>query len=130
MRNPWVTLIAHPTGRVLGEREAYEVDMEEVLQAARETGTALEINAYPLRLDLSDTYARRAKELGVPVAVNTDAHVISNLDALPYGVATARRGWLEKGDILNTLDLPELLKKVGVKKRHVDTAAFSAKKRI
>ena len=116
MRNPWVSLIAHPTGRVLGEREAYQVDMEAVLQAARKTGTALEINAYPLRLDLNDTYARRAKALGVPLAVNTDAHVISNLDALPYGVATARRGWLEKGDILNTLELPELLKKVGVKK--------------
>ena len=109
MRNPWVTMIAHPTGRLLGEREAYDIDMDEVLRVAQETGTALEINAYPLRLDMSDRYARRAKELGIPVAINTDAHVISNFDFLPYGVAIARRGWLEKKDVLNALDLPELL---------------------
>jgi len=109
MRNPWVTMIAHPTGRLLGEREAYDIDMDEVLRVAQETGTALEINAYPLRLDMSDRYARRARELGIPVAINTDAHVISNFDFLPYGVAIARRGWLERKDVLNALDLPELL---------------------
>lgn len=117
MRNPYVSIIAHPTGRLLGERNAYEVDMAEVLRVAKETGTALEINAYPFRLDLSDTHARRAKELGVPVVINTDTHVISQLDTLPYGVSVARRGWLEKGDVLNTLVLPELVKRLGVKRR-------------
>ena len=111
MRNPWVTIIAHPTGRLIGEREAYQVDMEEVLRVAQETGTAMEINAYPLRLDLSDNHVRRAKELGVALAINTDAHVISNFEALPYGIAIARRGWLEKKDVLNTLEAVELLKR-------------------
>ncbi|WP_279384329.1 PHP domain-containing protein [Geotalea toluenoxydans] len=113
MRNPWVTMIAHPTGRVLGEREAYEIDMDDVLRVAAETGTAMEINAYPLRLDINDRQARRTKELGIPVAINTDAHVITNFDFLPYGVATARRGWLEKVDVLNALELPELLRRKG-----------------
>jgi DNA polymerase (family 10) len=112
MRNPWVSIIAHPTGRLLGEREPYQVDMEEVLRVAQETGTALEINAYPARMDLNDIYARRAKELGVAIVINTDAHVVSNFDALPYGVAVARRGWLEKGDVLNTLEADELLKRL------------------
>lgn len=116
MRNPWVSIIAHPTGRLIGEREAYQVDMEKVLRVAQETGTALEINAYPLRLDLNDIHARRAKELGVPVVINTDAHVISNFDALPYGIAMARRGWLEKGDVLNTLEVDELLQRLKERK--------------
>jgi DNA polymerase (family 10) len=117
MRNPYVSIIAHPTGRLLGERDAYEVDMEELLRVAEETGTALEINAYPFRLDLNDTHARRAKELGVPLVINTDTHVISQFDTLPYGVSVARRGWLEKGDVLNTLELPALLKRLGEKRR-------------
>jgi len=115
MRNPWVSIIGHPTGRLLGEREAYQVDMEELLRAAQETGTALEINSYPLRLDLNDVYVRRAKELGVALAINTDLHTVSQFDNLPYGVSVARRGWLEKGDVLNTLELPELLKRLGAK---------------
>ena len=116
MRNPWVSIIAHPTGRLIGERDAYEVDMEEVLREAKKTGTALEINAYPLRLDLGDTHARRARELGVPLAINTDVHVIDQFDTLPYGVSIARRGWLEKRDVLNTLELPELVKRLGKKR--------------
>jgi len=117
MRNPLVSMIAHPTGRLIGERDAYEVDMEEILQAAKETGTALEINAYPLRLDLSDTHARRARELEVSLAINTDTHAIDQFDTLPYGVAIARRSWLEKKDVLNTLELPELMKRLGVKRK-------------
>lgn len=115
MRNPHVTVVAHPTGRLLGERDAYEVDMDEVLRTAKETGTALEINAYPFRLDLNDLHARRAKEMGVPLAINTDAHVTSQFDTLPYGIATARRGWVEKGDVLNTLELPQLEKRLTAK---------------
>ena len=117
MRNPYVSIIAHPTGRLLGERDAYEVNMEELLRVAKETGTALEINTYPFRLDLNDTHARQAKELGVPLVINTDTHVISQFDTLPYGVSVARRGWLEKGDVLNTLELPELVKRLGVKRK-------------
>ncbi len=116
MRNPYVSIIAHPTGRLLGERDAYEVDMEEIIRVAKETGTALEINAYPLRLDLSDIHARRAKELGVPLVISTDAHVISQFDTIPYGISIARRSWLEKGDVLNTLEAPELLKRLKPKK--------------
>ncbi len=117
MRNPHVAIVAHPTGRIIGERDAYEVDLEEVLQVAKETGTAIEINSYPLRLDLSDTWARRARELGVSLAINIDTHVISQFDTLPYGISIGRRSWLEKKDVLNALELPQLLKRLKTKKR-------------
>ncbi|HBG06879.1 MAG: DNA polymerase III [Geobacteraceae bacterium GWC2_58_44] len=116
MRNPWVSVIAHPTGRLIGEREAYEVDMEEVLRVAKETGTAMEINSYPLRLDLGDKYVRRAKELGVAIAISTDTHYSNQFDTLCYGISVAQRGWLEKGDVLNTLEVPELLKRLAAKR--------------
>ncbi|HEY5512127.1 MAG TPA: DNA polymerase/3'-5' exonuclease PolX [Geomonas sp.] len=116
MRNPYVSIIAHPTGRLIGEREPYDVDMEALLRVARETGTALEINCYPLRLDLNDVYVRRAKELGVALVISTDLHVLSQFDTLSYGVSVAQRGWLEKGDVLNTLELPGLLKRLGAKR--------------
>ncbi len=108
MKNPFVRLIAHPTGRIIGERDAYDIDMGELLRTAKETSTALEINAYPLRLDLADRHAREAKELGVRLAINTDTHTLSQLEFMRYGVATARRGWLERGDILNTMGVKEL----------------------
>jgi DNA polymerase (family 10) len=110
MENPLVKIIAHPTGRLLGKRDPYEVDMERVLQAAKETGTALELNAYPMRLDLKDTHVRAAREMGIPVVISTDAHLVSQFDFMAYGVSTARRGWLEKENILNTSSLPVLLK--------------------
>ncbi len=116
MRNPHVSIIAHPSGRLIGERDPYDVDMDEILRMAKETGTAVEINAYPLRLDLSDVYARRAKELKVPIVISTDAHVVSQFDNLVYGISIARRGWLERGDVLNTLELKELKKKLKIKK--------------
>jgi DNA polymerase (family 10) len=116
MRNPYVSVIAHPSGRLIGERDPYDVDIEEILRTAKETGTAMEINAYPLRLDLNDIHARRAKELKVPVVIGTDAHVISQFDALAYGVYVARRGWLERRDVLNTLELKELKKWLKKKK--------------
>jgi len=117
MRNPWVSVIAHPTGRLIGEREGYDLDMETLLRAAAETGTALEINSYPLRLDLNDQQVRRAKELGVALVINSDFHVVSQFETLHYGVSVARRGWLEKRDVLNTLELPELLKRLKAKRR-------------
>ena len=102
VQHPLVHLLGHPTGRLIGERGAYEVDMEAVLTAARAAGTAVEINASPSRLDLNDLHARRAKELGIPVAINTDAHTIGQLDNMRYGVSVARRGWLTPKDVLNT----------------------------
>jgi DNA polymerase (family 10) len=112
MKNPYVSIIAHPTGRLIGEREAYAVNMEEVLKTARDTGTALEINAYPLRLDLQDIYVRKAKEMGVKLVISTDAHVGHQLDFMRYGVGVARRGWLEKTDVLNSYPCKTFLKKL------------------
>ncbi len=116
MENPYVSIIAHPTGRLIGERDAYEIDMEQVLNMASKTGTALEINAYPLRLDLSDIYVKQAKELGVKFAISTDTHVITQLDFMHYGVSMARRGWLEKKDVLNTLKYKQLMKALKTKR--------------
>ena len=112
MKNPYVSIIAHPTGRLIGERDPYEVEMDDILRVAADTGTSIEINAYPLRLDLNDNHARRAKELGVPLVINTDTHSISQFDTLPYGIAIARRAWLEKGDVLNTLAVNDLQKRL------------------
>jgi len=109
IRNPHVDIIGHPTGRLIQEREGADLDMEAVLQAAAKTGVALEINAHPARLDLDDVHARRAKELGIPIAINTDAHSEEDLDMLPYGVATARRAWLEPKDVINTWPQKKLL---------------------
>ncbi len=112
MKNPYVSIIAHATGRIIGEREAYDVDMEDVLRVARETGTAIEINAYPLRLDVNDTYAKKAKEMAIPIVISTDTHVVSQFNFMNYGVSIARRGWLEKNDVVNTLPAEQLLKRL------------------
>ena len=119
MKNPYVSIIAHPTGRLIGERDAYEIDMEQVLNMASKTGTALEINAYPLRLDLSDVYVKTAKELGVKFAISTDTHVITQFNFMHYGVSIARRGWLEKKDVLNTLKYDTLMKNLQRKRRKI-----------
>ncbi len=94
------------------EREAYPADMEAVISEAAEHGNALEINAYPLRLDLSDTWARAANRRGVPLVISTDAHVLDQLGYMTYGVAIARRAWLSPGDVLNTLSLRDLEKRL------------------
>jgi DNA polymerase (family 10) len=109
IRNPHVDIIGHPTGRLIPEREGADLDMEVVLAAAAESGVALEINAHPSRLDLEDIYARRAKELGIPLSINTDAHSEADLDMLPFGVATARRAWLTAGDVINAWPTERLL---------------------
>jgi DNA polymerase (family 10) len=109
VQHPLVHMLGHPTGRLIGERSAYEVDMEAVLAAARAAGTAVEINASPSRLDLNDLHARRAKELGIPVAINTDAHTIAQLDYMRFGVSVARRGWLTPGDVLNAMPENQLI---------------------
>jgi DNA polymerase (family 10) len=110
MRNPYVSIIAHPTGRLIGERDPYDVDMDEILKVAKETGTAIEINAYPLRLDLNDVHVKMAKEIGVPIVISTDTHIVNQFDYMAYGVSIARRGWLEKKDVLNTLSYNSLIK--------------------
>jgi len=109
MRNPHVDILGHPLGRILGQREASAVDMDRVMAVALETGTILEVNSIPDRLDLDDAHIRRAVEMGVKLAVNSDAHNAAGLAAMEYGVATARRGWAEAKDVVNTLPLNELL---------------------
>jgi len=107
LKNPYVHAIAHPTGRVIGERDAYAVDLKKVFEVAKEYGKALEINAYYKRLDLNDINARAAKEKGIPLIIGTDTHFIDQLEYLPFGVAVARRAWCEKKDILNVLSYEE-----------------------
>jgi len=109
MEHPSVSIIGHLTTRLLGQREPVEFDLEAVLQAARNTGTALEINASPERLDLKDTHAYRARELGVPLVINTDSHHHTHLDKRRFGVAVARRAWCRPEDILNTMPREEFL---------------------
>jgi DNA polymerase (family 10) len=109
IRNPYVDIIGHPTGRLIPDREGADLDMDALLKAAAESGLALEINAHPARLDLDDVYARRAKEMGIPISINTDAHSEADLDMLFYGVATARRAWLEAKDVINTWPKAKLL---------------------
>lgn len=108
MENPYVDIIAHPTGRIIGYREAYDIDVQEIIQIAAQTNTALEINASPERMDLSDIYVKSAREQGVLLAIDSDAHQISALDHMAYGLAIARRGWLEKEHLLNTLSFDKL----------------------
>lgn len=108
MSHPRANVLAHPTGRLLGVRDSYEVDIEELLNAARNYQVALELNASPLRLDITSDVCRRAKELGAKVCINTDSHSIDQMDNMYLGVGTARRGWLEKDDVLNTMDIASL----------------------
>jgi DNA polymerase (family 10) len=112
MQNRFVNIIAHPTGRLIGYRESYQVDINEMMEVAAKTGTILEINSYPERLDLNDIYCRMAKEKGVQLAIETDAHSIEGLTFMDLGVAVARRGWLEEKEVINTLPLDKLLKRL------------------
>jgi len=112
MQNKLVNTIAHPTGRLIGYREAYQVDIDKIMDVAAKTGIILEINAYPERLDLNDIYCRMAKNRGVQLAIETDAHSIDGLEFMNLGVDVARRGWLEEKDIVNTLPLDKLLKRL------------------
>jgi len=112
VRNPCVSVIAHPTGRLLGERDAYAVDLDAVLKEAAKYGVAMEVNAYPLRLDLKDLHIRMAKGYGVPLVISTDTHVANQFDYMAYGVSVARRGWVEKKDVLNALSCEQLIKRL------------------
>jgi len=110
MKNPSVDIIAHPTGRILKRRDEYECDFNKILRTAKETGTVLEINSFPERLDLNDQNIRKAKEVGVKMVINTDSHHKDQLRLIEFGIAQARRGWAEKDDIINTQPLEKLLK--------------------
>jgi DNA polymerase (family X) len=110
MHNPHVDIIPHPTGRILKRREEYDVVFSDLLEAARETGTILEINSYPERLDLGDVNILAAKNAGVKMVINTDAHHVDQLHLIRFGIAQARRGWAEQEDIINAWPVAELLK--------------------
>jgi len=110
MKNLNIDIISHPTGRLIGKRDEYQLDFDKVLKVAKETGTILEINSSPDRLDLRDIYIRRAKAEGVKMIINTDSHQKEQLGLMEYGVSMARRGWAEKKDIVNTLPAEDLLK--------------------
>ncbi len=110
LANPYVHILAHPSGRLISKREGYEVDLEKILECALKFKKVLEINAYYDRLDLNELYARKAKEMGIKIAINTDAHGPKDLEWMRYGVGIARRGWLEKKDVINTLSYSELKK--------------------
>ena len=117
MKNKYVSALSHPTGRLIGKREGYEVDLDKILEAAKATGTFVELNSFPERLDLDYIHCRKAKELGVLVAISTDSHATTQFDNMRYGVLTARRGWLTKNDILNTLTYEKLMKKLAIKRK-------------
>jgi DNA polymerase (family X) len=110
MDNPYFNIMAHPTGRIIGEREPYDIDLEKLMETAKEKDIHFEINAQPDRLDLSDIYAKMAGDMGLKLAISTDAHTKTDLDAMRFGVFQARRAWLEKDDVLNTQSWKDLKK--------------------
>jgi DNA polymerase (family 10) len=116
MDNPYVTCIGHPTGRLIGQREAMDLDMEAVIEHAAQTHTALEVNANPWRLDLKDTHCRMAIEAGVKLVIGTDAHSANGLGLMGFGVATAGRGWATKADVLNTLSAAKVKSRINIKR--------------
>ena len=110
MQHPYFSILAHPTGRLLEKRDAYDVDMNRVIREARKRGCYLELNAHPERLDLYDIHCQMAKAAGVLVSIDSDAHDVNDFDNLKYGIGQARRGWLEKSDVLNTRSLKQVRK--------------------
>ena len=109
LNNPHVDIIAHPTGRLIGKRTGYDVDIDMLIELALETNTALELNANPNRLDLAPPHLRKAQEAGVPIVINTDAHSIDMLEHMEIGVSAAKKGWLKKSTVLNTKNNDGLL---------------------
>jgi DNA polymerase (family 10) len=108
MDNPYFNILAHPSGRLINEREPYEVDLEKVMEAAKERNCFLEVNSQPDRLDLTDDACRLARDMGVGLAISTDAHSASDLAFMHLGVGQARRGWIEASEVLNTRPLKEM----------------------
>jgi DNA polymerase (family X) len=124
--NPHVTLLAHPSGRLIGEREPYDVDMLQIIRKAKAKQIYLEVNAHPERLDLIDTHCRMAKDEGVLIAIDSDAHSTQEFANLRYGVGQARRGWVTRNDVLNARplrDLMPLLRRPQAAKRSAERSA-------
>jgi DNA polymerase (family 10) len=113
LAHPLLHAVSHPTGRIIGQRPGYEVDIEQVIEAAARHGRLLEMNAFYARLDLNDIWARKAAQAGVRLVINTDAHSAADLDWMRFGVLTARRAWLTRSDVVNTLPLDGLLPLLG-----------------
>lgn len=110
MDNPYLNIIAHPTGRLINEREPYDIDLEKIMQKAKENNCILEINSQPSRLDLNDLNSRKAKEMGVKLVISTDAHSTTQYDFMRFGIGQARRGWIEKHNVINTRNINQLKK--------------------
>jgi DNA polymerase (family 10) len=110
MDNPYFQILAHPSGRLINEREPYEMDLEKLMQAAKERGCVLELNAHPDRLDLTDHHCKMAKDIGVNIVISTDSHATNDFRFMRYGIYQARRGWLESEDVINTRKLKDLRK--------------------
>jgi DNA polymerase (family 10) len=113
LQHPQVDILAHPTGRLINRRPPFELQLDEVLHCAKDNGVVVELNAHPERLDLKDTHLMLAREMGLKVAISTDAHRVRDLDLMHYGVEQARRAWLSKSDVVNTLPLEEFLHQLG-----------------
>lgn len=110
MDNKYFQIFAHPTGRLINERSPYDIDMDRIMDNAKETGCILELNAHPSRLDLNDIHCKMAKEMGIKIAISTDSHSIGGYDTMSYGIDQAKRGWIEADDVVNTRNLNELKK--------------------
>ena len=110
MDNPYFNILGHPTGRLINEREPYSLDMERIFKKAKENNCILEINAQPSRLDLNDINSRAAKDMGVKLVISTDAHSTGQFEYMRFGIGQARRGWIEKKNVINTRNLDELKK--------------------
>jgi DNA polymerase (family X) len=119
IENPYAQIIGHPTGRLLLKRDPLDYDVEKILDACAKYGVAMECNSYPDRLDLKDVYLRMCKEKGVKVVISTDSHSTGNLKFIRHGVTMARRGWLERKDVVNTRPVGEFLKELRGKKGSV-----------
>jgi DNA polymerase (family 10) len=128
IENPYTQIIGHPTGRLLLRREAFDYDMAEVLDAAAKHGVAMECNSYPDRLDLTDVYLRMCKERGVKVVIDTDSHNTPHLSFIRHGVTMARRGWLEKANVINTLPVDKFLAALRPKPSSAGTKQAAAKR--
>ena len=123
LAHPAVTILAHPTGRLINHREPFAIDLEEIFHAAKENDVAVELNAQPDRLDLSDLHVFRAREIGVKITINTDAHSTEQLRFMRYGIDQARRGWLEKRHVLNAMTQPQLESWLKQRRQRFDKAA-------
>lgn len=110
MDNPYFNILAHPTGRLINKRQPYDIDIEKIMKAAKERNCVLELNSFPDRLDLNDIYCKMAKEIGVKIVISTDSHRPGDMEFIHFGIAQARRGWLEPADVINTLPLISLKK--------------------